>query len=71
MSLTKGDLKAIDNLIEKRTTPIDRRLSSLEKNQKEMKKDIKLIVKSFDRDHLSLQKRVGKIEKHLNISPAN
>ena len=64
MSLTKGDLKAIDNLIEKRITPI-------EKNQKEMKKDIKLIVKSFDRDHLGLRKRVDRVEKHLNISPAN
>ena len=51
-------------------------VSSLEKSMLGLKKDIKkvdkkvdLVIKAFDREYLDLQKRVQRVETHLQLKP--
>lgn len=53
--LTKLDLIEIGKIIQKELRPI--------------KNDIKVIIRTFDRDYVNLNKRVARVEDHLKLSP--
>ena len=59
MSLTKSDLQAIDQLLEKRIGP-------LEKGQESIKKDLKKINKKFDKLFNFLDREWSKLAKRIS-----
>lgn len=61
MTLTNQDLSAIDQIVTKRIKP-------LKDDIKTVKKDLKTTINFFDKEHLSLKKRVAKTEFKLGIS---
>ena len=69
MTLTKGDLQAIDKIVTKRVQPLEKGQEKLEKGLKKIQKDLKIIVRGFDTEYLELKKRVVKVESHLGIQP--
>lgn len=62
--LTKSDIKAFDNLL-------DRKLKPIKDDIVQIRKDQKLIVKFFDSEYLNLRKRVERIESYLKLSATN
>lgn len=68
MTLTKSDLQAIRQVLKSDFDSIDRRLNTLDKGQKKIQKDQKIIINSFDTEYLALRKRLIKIENHLDIA---
>ena len=59
MSLTKSDLQAIDQLLEKRIGP-------LEKGHESIKKDLKKINKKFDKLFNFLDREWSKLAKRIS-----
>lgn len=49
---------------------IKEELSPVKEDIAQIRKDIKTIVNFFDNEYMELRKRVERIEKHLNLSPA-
>lgn len=60
--LTKQDLTHIKNIVESAVDPI-------KKDLKKVDKKVDLVIKSFDREYLDLQKRVWRVETHLQLKP--
>ena len=46
-------------------------LKTIKKNVSHIKKTVDLMGRVFDREDMNIQKRVDRIENHLNLSPAN
>lgn len=73
--LTKSDLNQIGEVIDSRLdrkldsalSPIKKDLKSLKKDVKYLKKSVDLIVKNYDEGDVKLDKRLKKVEHHLNI----
>lgn len=59
--LSKEDLSAIDNLMDKKLNPIKEDVSKT-------RTGINVIISLFDREYVDLRKRVEIIEKHLQLS---
>lgn len=60
--LTKQDLTHIKNIVESAVDP-------MKKDLKKIDKKVDLVIKSFDREYLDLQKRVWRVETHLQLKP--
>lgn len=65
--LTKDDLEAIDQLIEKRISPIANDTKSIKKNIKTIKKDQKDLFNFLDAENVDTKRRLKRIEDHLNL----
>lgn len=65
MALTQKDLQAIGNLMDQKLE------KNTEKILKQMKKETKTIVKFFDKEYLGHDRRIKRIETHLDLSPLN
>jgi hypothetical protein len=55
--LTKNDLQAIDGIVTKR----------IRQELKPVNKKVDLLISFFDREIVSLKKRVGRIEGHIHL----
>ncbi len=70
--LTKKDLQLIaevvDQKIELRLKPIDKRLKTMNKKLNRVVNDVSWIAKEFDTEIVTTRRRVDRIEKNLNIS---
>jgi hypothetical protein len=51
------------------TSIVQKELKPIKKDLKKIRKDLEYAVGFLDRDHLSLEKRVCKIEDHLHLIP--
>lgn len=69
--LTKSDLKQIQQIVQKESSPIRKDTKILRGDVSQIRKDIKTVVNYFDGEYLNLRKRTEKIEEHLNIEPAS
>jgi len=67
MTLTKQDLSAITNIVQKELKPVNGKLSSINKRLTKVEKDLKTTINFFDNEHLALKKRVEKTEFALGI----
>lgn len=65
--LTKDDLEAIDQLIEKRISPIANDTNSIKKNIRTIKKDQKDLFNFLDAENVDTKRRLKRIENHLNL----
>jgi len=77
IKLLKMELSNRIAAVENRLSETEIKLTNIEKDIAQIKKDIKKIKKDLaynvdfmDRDYLRLQKRVERVEEHLNLSPA-
>ena len=70
MTLTDQDLAAIDKIVTKRLEPVANDVKSLKKDMLKVKKDLKTTINFFDKEHLTLKKRVEKTESRLGIPAA-
>lgn len=61
--LSNDDLVKIDNLIEKRLSPMEKRLN------RKLDKKLDLIISFFDKIVVNHTKRIDKLEKHTGIPP--
>ncbi len=64
MTLTKADLKAIDGLLIKRTSPINRRLTKIEKKFDEL-------FDFLDKKYLDVKRDVRNIQNHFHLPVSN
>lgn len=60
--LTKQDFNQIKKIVETAVDPI-------KKDLKKVDKKVDLVIKSFDREYLGLQKRIMRVETHLQLKP--
>ncbi|MFA5136547.1 MAG: hypothetical protein WC489_04095 [Patescibacteria group bacterium] len=67
--LTKNDLQSIKQAIKDETDPINKRLGTLNKEVRKLRKDINTTIKVFDNDITDTKLRVDRIEDHLHLSP--
>ncbi len=65
MTLTNNDLQAIGTLIDQKLEKQSQKLV------RQMKKETKQIVKFFDREYSDHDKRIKRIENHLDLPPLN
>lgn len=61
----KIDLKSLKRGIKGMETNI----TGLKKDVKKIRKNVDIIIDSFDRENLSLNRRVARIETHLQLKP--
>ncbi len=61
--LTKQDLGAIEKLFDKKLVPIRNDIRII-------RRDLKRTIDFFDKAHLNHEKRIKRVEEHLNF-PAN
>ena len=76
--LTSNDLIKIDNLITKKTEEIVERVIDNKVNfivkkhlqvfEKKIIKKLNLVISLFENNHVALEGRVMRIEKHLNLN---
>lgn len=65
--LTQTDLKSIDQLLERRLEQkFEEKLSPVSKTIKKLEKFLIKTIKLFDREYISLRKRVEKVEDQLS-----
>jgi hypothetical protein len=57
----------IENLIDKKTSALEKDVGSIKTDIARIRKDINSIINFFDRDYLELRGRVERIETHLGI----
>lgn len=71
MTLTHDDLQAIGNLIDtKLDQKLDKKFNEFEvRLTKKMKQETKTIVNFFDKEYLGHDKRIKRLEKHLQLPP--
>ena len=74
--LTKEDLSAIEKVLdrkleEKLETKLEEKLKPIKFSIKKIQNDQKAIISLFDKEYLDLEKRVTKIEDHLQLTPTN
>jgi hypothetical protein len=62
--LTKDDLKAIDNLLDKK---FDKRLEPINKKLNRIQKTLDRTIKFFDGEVLGIKKKIDKIESNLEL----
>lgn len=82
MPLTKSDLQQIGNVIDKKLgnrlkqelepikndlETVKKDLNVVKKNVKYLKKTVDIIAKNYDTEDVKLQRRVRRIEEHLNL----
>lgn len=61
-----GDL--LDDRLDIRLKPIARSLKNLEKESRKTNRNIDIIVRTFDNEHLRLKKRVERLEEKVGIT---
>lgn len=61
--LTKDDLKEIKNLL----NPLEKDLRDVKKRVRKIEKTADVMIGMFDAADVKLQKRVTRIEEHLNL----
>ena len=74
--LTKQDLSAITNIVQVETkkivrnelVPVKNKLTSIDKGLSKVESDLTKTINFFDKEHLSLKKRVEKTELRLGVS---
>ena len=76
--LTKDDLNAIEELLDRKLEQkleqkldekFKKELRPIKKDIRKMKKDISTIIDFFDRRTIGLEKRMDRVEHHLNLGP--
>jgi len=68
--LTKGDLQAIKQVVKNEVDEsLDIKLKPIRKDMRKIKKDVKTLIDHFDKRDVRIQKRVKKIEEHLDFPP--
>lgn len=79
--LDKNDLQQIGQLLDSRLRPIDSRLKpieedlravkrsvkNLEADSRKIRKDINIIINTFDNEYLDLRQRVERIEEKVGL----
>lgn len=65
--LTKTDLNAFEDILDRK---LDEKLVPIQKDIRTIKRDLKRTINFFDKAHLGHEKRIKRIEGHLNF-PAN
>lgn len=63
--LTKNDVKQIGKVLDER---LDKKIYPLQKDIKQMKKDLKTVINVFDIEILDMRSRLLRIEKHLDLT---
>lgn len=61
--LTTDDLDQIKNLL----TPLEKDIKDIKKRVKKTEKTVDVVIDLFDKDIVTVRKRVDKIEDHLNL----
>ncbi len=59
----------LDEKLDQKLQPIKEQLDKQGKDIKQIKNDVSVLVKSTNRDDMRLQKRVKRVEDHLNLPP--
>ncbi len=71
--LTKDDLQAIGQIIDQkfdqRLLPIEKDIRTLKKDVRKIRSDLEMVTGEFDERNLTLERRVDRIEKHLDLPP--
>jgi len=70
--LTKNDLQAIREIVDERLDAkleekLDKKLRPIKRNITKIKKNTETLIDHFDKRDIQLQKRVKRIEAHLNL----
>ena len=80
--LTKPDLKAIENLFDKKfdekfdekfdkkfDEKFDEKFRPIRRDIQRIKNDLRATIRFFDKDIISHEKRIGRIEDRLHLTP--
>ena len=68
--LTKKDLEDIKNIVQYGVrVELQAELRSIKKDIAKVRKDLDTTISLFDKDHLTLKKRVTRIEDHIKLPP--
>lgn len=67
MTLTKSDLQEISKIIKNETDPLAAELKEVKTRVKKIKNNVENMLGYLDTQDVRLEKRVAKIEKHLNL----
>ncbi|MEK7159883.1 MAG: hypothetical protein AAB702_00165 [Patescibacteria group bacterium] len=69
--LTNNDLQQIGEVIDerlgKRLNPIEKDIKDVKKRVKKIEKTVDVMIDQFDGEIVRTQKRVSRIENHLNL----
>jgi len=71
LQVLKSDVTEIKKDVEglkSDVTDIKKDVEGLKSDVTEIKKDVKVLISFFDRQHVTLRKRVDKIEDHLGLT---
>jgi len=67
MTLTKSDLQEISKIIKNETDPLAAELKEVKTRVKKIENNVENMLGYLDTQDVRLEKRVAKIEKHLNL----
>ncbi|MBI3366127.1 hypothetical protein HY041_00670 [Candidatus Roizmanbacteria bacterium] len=68
--LTKNDLQAIQQIVGKTVKKeISAETKPINKELKKLRKDLNVVISSFDNDIIDTKNRVARIEGHLHLPP--
>lgn len=63
--------KIVREVLQEELKPIKKDVSTLKEDVAQIRSDMKLIVRFFDREYITLRRRVERIETHLDLHPAS